>query len=139
MKLKELPFVVRAFQEIEADNSGMYAAPILVEREVPKAWRNRFLTTEGILMAASMRKVPKRVPERAGGVEPRGCFRPGTDTLADMIVTACNDSSEWALKRLGCSDKVAAMVQDVLGEFFDGALTGKFTGPRPDPFKGVGK
>lgn len=123
MKLKDCPFILKAFVEIEADNAGIYSRPILGETKVPLRWCMAFEVAEGTLAAASKRNVPKRLPKRFADYDYK--------TLYDMIVASGDDSTSWALKRMGKSNKVIASIEDLFYHFFDGTLSETFTGPRP--------
>lgn len=131
MNIMELPMLVAAFAEIDADNGNF--TTLNEAYVVPKKWHNHFLTTEGILLSLKGKTVRGLLGKKLNTKENRLTFEalfrkdlkpmPGDNDALLNVVLPCNDADELLLKAHGCSDKVTKMVQEVFYQYFDGKLS----------------
>jgi hypothetical protein len=127
VKLKDFPLVMRAFKEIELDNGGSRARCLLREPDVPDYWQTPMLVAEETFRQCGD-KVVSGVWELAER-ETSGEYYPHTP-LWTVVALPVDDDDKKVYEHLGLAPAQGWLTTHLLGQFFDGELSGVFTAPR---------
>lgn len=125
MNLNRFPSVAACMRIIESDNSGPRARPLNMDALVPANWIEKFDTAERALATLKDKKLKDIIPEDRWG---------DFELIEDDAFNDCFSvlgAGEFTEQRnlmihAGFTDEQVGAIDDVLGEFFDGTLTGVF-------------
>lgn len=132
MLLSDVPTLCKAFQYILDDNHGELTGKIDPTTKVSPEWENRFRWAETYLSQVVGKDVRTVLPQSIQNQDPI-LYTEGPGDNPDWMTTLwcianpVNDQNTLIMDELGWSPDTQVVVNDVLGEFFDGELASQFT------------